>query len=140
MVKKLGQFTKLGRFSFLNCPNFVTISFKVWKMEIFFFYIPSNPPPIVVRNSLTNKFFQKKVDDSVYFQQQKMQNWREEKGPGTLLFSSVLHNCFFLLLKIYRIVKFALQWSFVATLWINEVRGTCKMNIEMALKKRIVFL
>ena len=34
-----------------------------------------------------------------------MQNWREEKGTGTLLFASVLHN-FLLLLKIYRIVIF----------------------------------
>ena len=40
-VTKLGQFTKLGHFSFSNCPNFVT----------------SNPPPIAVRNSLTNKLF-----------------------------------------------------------------------------------
>ena len=32
--------------------------------------------------------------------------------------------------------EFALQWSFVTTLWINEVGGTCKMNIEMALKSR----
>ena len=30
--------------------------------------------------------------------------------------------------------EFALQRSFVVILWINEVGGTCKMNIEMALK------
>ena len=32
--------------------------------------------------------------------------------------------------------EFALQWYFVATLWINEVGGACKMNIKMALKSR----
>ena len=32
--------------------------------------------------------------------------------------------------------EFALQWFFVATLWNNEVGGTCKMNIETALKSR----
>ena len=28
--------------------------------------------------------------------------------------------------------EFARQWSFVAILWINEVGGTCKMNIQIA--------
>ena len=50
-----------GHFSFLNCPNFVTIFCQVSKMEIIFFDIPSNPPPITVKNSLTNQFFQKKL-------------------------------------------------------------------------------
>ena len=58
MLTKLGQFTMLGHFSFLNCPNFVTIFCQVLKMEIIFFDIPSIPSPIAVRNSLTNKFFQ----------------------------------------------------------------------------------
>ena len=35
---------------------------------------------------------------------------------------------------------FALQRSFVVILWINEVGGTCKMNIEMALKSRSYIL
>ena len=48
-----------GHFSFLNCPNCVTIFCQVLKMEIIFFDIPSNPPPNAVRNSLTNIFFQK---------------------------------------------------------------------------------
>ena len=59
MLTKLGQFTKLGHFSFLNCPNFVIIFCQVLKMEIIFFDILSNPLPIAVRNSLTNQFFQK---------------------------------------------------------------------------------
>ena len=59
MVTKLGQFTKLGHFSFLNCPNLVTIFCQVLKMEIIFFDIPSNPLLIAVRNSLTNNFFPK---------------------------------------------------------------------------------
>ena len=46
-------------FRFLNCPNFVTLFCQVLKMEIIFFYIPSNPLPIAVRNSLTKQFFQK---------------------------------------------------------------------------------
>ena len=59
-----------GHFSFLNCPNFFTIFCQVLKIEIIFFYIPSNPPPIAIRYSLTNQFFQK-INDSVYFQQQQ---------------------------------------------------------------------
>ena len=53
-------------------------------MEIIFSDIPSNPPAIAVLNSLTNKFFQKNYD-SVYFQQKKVQNWREEKGHFSFL-------------------------------------------------------
>ena len=36
--------------------------------------------------------------------------------------------------------EFALQRSFVVILWIDEVGGTCKMNIEMALKSRSYIL
>ena len=36
--------------------------------------------------------------------------------------------------------EFALQRSFVISLWINEVGGTCKMNIEKALKSRSYIL
>ena len=61
MVTKLGQFTKLGHFSFINCPNFVSVFCQVLKMEIDFFDIPSNPPPIAIRNSLTNQFFQRNL-------------------------------------------------------------------------------
>ena len=58
--KKKCKTEEKGHFSFANCRNFVTIFCKVLKMEIIFFYIPSNPLPIAVRNSLTNQFFQKK--------------------------------------------------------------------------------
>ena len=80
MVTKLGQFTKLGDFSFLNCPNFVTIFCQILKMEIIFFYIPSHPPPIAVRSSLTNQFFQNNWQFCIFSKKNKMQNWREEKG------------------------------------------------------------
>ena len=36
--------------------------------------------------------------------------------------------------------EFAMQWSFVALLWTNEVGGTFKMNIDMALKWRSYIL
>ena len=36
--------------------------------------------------------------------------------------------------------ELALQWSFVAILWIIEVGGTCKTNIQMALKKEVIFI
>ena len=35
---------------------------------------------------------------------------------------------------------FALQRSFVVILWISEARGTCKMNIKMAIKSRSYIL
>ena len=69
MVTKLGQFTKLGPFStfqHFNCPNFVTIFCHVLKMEIIFFDIPSNTPSIAVRNSLTNWFFQTKLQFCIF--------------------------------------------------------------------------
>ena len=94
MVTKFRQFTKLGHFSFLNCPNVVTIFCQVLRMKIFFFDIPSNAPPIAVRNSLTNQFLQKNIGNSVYFQQQqKMQNWREESFQ--LFKLSKLYHFFF---------------------------------------------
>ena len=68
MVTKFGQFEKLKCPYFVNSPNFVTIFCRGLKMKIIFFDIPSKPPPIAVWNSLTNKFFQKKIDNSVYFQ------------------------------------------------------------------------
>ena len=43
---------------------------KGWKWK-YFFYIPSNPLPIVVRNSLTNKFFQKNWQFSIFSKQTK---------------------------------------------------------------------
>ena len=78
MVTKLGQFTNLGHFSFLNCLNFVTIICQILKMKIVFLS-PSYPPPIAVWNSLTNQFFQKKWWFCI-LSKKKMQNWREEKG------------------------------------------------------------
>ena len=113
IITKLGQFKKLKCPNFVNCPNFVTIFCCVLKMKFIFFYIPSYPPPIAVRNSVTNQFFQKNWQFCIFSTKKKfMQNWREEKGPGTLVFSSVLHN-FFLLLKIYKIVNFfgKIDWS-----------------------------
>ena len=77
MVTKLGQFTKLGHFSFLNCPNFVTIFCQVLKIEIIFLDIPSNPPPIVVQNSLTNKFFQTNLWICIFSKKKKCKT--EEK-------------------------------------------------------------
>ena len=64
--------------------------------ENIFFDIPRYPPPIAVPNSLPNQFFQKNLRFCIFSTTKKiMQNWREEKGPGTLLFPSVLHNFFF---------------------------------------------
>ena len=61
-----------GPFSFLNCPNFVTIFCQVLKMKkIKFFDIPSNPPPIAVRNSLTNLLFPKKFTFLYIFKKKK---------------------------------------------------------------------
>ena len=71
MVTKLRQFTNLGHFSFLNCPNFVPIFCQVVKMKTIFFDIPSYPPPIAVRNSLTNQFFQKKLTILYIFNKKK---------------------------------------------------------------------
>ena len=79
MVTKLGQFTKLGHFSFLNCPNFVIIFFQVLKMEIFFFDIPSHPPPIAVLNSLTNQFFQKKLRFCIFSKNKKKCKTEEKR-------------------------------------------------------------
>ena len=102
MVTKLGQFTKLGHLSFLNCPNFVTIFCQILKMDIIFFDIPSNPPLIAVRNSLTDQFFQKN-DNSVYFrgkkEEKKMQIWREEKGHFSFLNCSNFVTIFCQVLK-----------------------------------------
>ena len=36
--------------------------------------------------------------------------------------------------------EFDLQWSFLANLWISEIGGTRKTNIQMALKSRIFIL
>ena len=85
MVTKLGQFTKLGHFSFLNCPNIVTIFCPVLKTQIIVLDIPSNPPPIVVQNSLANQFFQKKMMILYIFNNKKVQNWREENGHFSFL-------------------------------------------------------
>ena len=71
--------------------------FKTWqKMETKFrkwklFFLISLAIPCPSRSGIHWPIiFSKKNDDSVYFQQQKkVQNWREEKGPGTLLWSSV---------------------------------------------------
>ena len=104
METKFGQFKKLKCLKFVNCPNFVTIFCRVLKIKIIFFDIPSNPPHIAVWNSLTNHFFQKNWRFCIFSlkNKKKVQNWRKEKCPGTLLFSSVLH---FFWLKIYRIVN-----------------------------------
>ena len=94
MVTKLGQFTKLGHFSFLNCPNIVTIFCPVLKTQIIVLDIPSNPPPIVVQNSLANQFFQKKNDDSVYFQQQKNAKLKIREGSFQLFkLSKLCYHC-----------------------------------------------
>ena len=85
METKFGQFKKLKCPNFVNCPNFVTIFCRVLKMKIIFLDIPSNPPPIAVRNSLTNQFFQKNWRFCIFSTTKKVQNWREEKGPGTSL-------------------------------------------------------
>ena len=78
MVTKLGQFTKLGHFSFLNCQNFVTIFCQVLKIEIIFYDIPSNPPPIADRNSLTNQFFQKNLQFCIFSKKEEKLQRREE--------------------------------------------------------------
>ena len=60
--------------------------------------------------------------------------------PG---FSYLCPNKFFLHHKYAKkgfYIEFALQGSFVAILWINEVGGTCEMNIQMALKSRSYIL
>ena len=74
----MGQFTKLGHFSFLNCLNFGTIFCQVLKMKIIFFDITSNLPPIAVRNSLTNQFFQKNWRFCI-FSKKKKKKKNEEK-------------------------------------------------------------
>ena len=81
---KVGTIYKVGTFQLFKLFKLCYHFCQVLKMEIIFFYIPSNPPPIAVRNSLTNQFFQKKIDDSVYLKK-KMQNWREEKGHFSFL-------------------------------------------------------
>ena len=78
MVTKFGQFTELEHFSFLNCPNFVTIFCRILKIKIIFFDIPSYPPPIAVQNSLTNQFFQKKLTILYIFNKKRAKLKRRE--------------------------------------------------------------
>ena len=104
VVTKLGQFTKLGYFSFLKCPNFVTIFCQVLKKEINFFDIPSNPLLFAVRNSLTNQFFQKNWRFGIFSKtNKKVQNWREEMGHFIFLNcpSFVIISCQVLKMKIF---------------------------------------
>ena len=89
MVTKFGQFKKLKCPNFVNCPNFVTIFSCVLKMKIIFLISLAIPCP--TRSGIHWQInFSQKIDDSVYFQKKKIHNWREEKGPGTLLFSSLV--------------------------------------------------
>ena len=116
METKLGQFTKLGHFSFLNCPNFVTIFFQVLKMEIIFFYILSNPPSIAVQNSLTNQFSQKSWQLCI-FSTKKVQNWREEKGHFSFL------NCPNFVIIFCQVLKMEI-YIFLISLAIPRPSGT----------------
>ena len=84
MATKLGQFTKLGHFSFFNCPNFVTIFCRVLKIKIFLFDIPSYPPPIAVRNSLTDKFFQKNWRFCIFSTKKKNAKLKRREGSFQL--------------------------------------------------------
>ena len=59
-----------GHFSFLSCPNYVTIFCQVLKTEIIFLDIPGNSSPIADLNTLTNQF-SKKNDVSIYFQKRR---------------------------------------------------------------------
>ena len=132
MVTKFWQFKELKCPNFVNCPNFVTIFCRVLKMKIIFCDIPSNSRPSRSGIHWQNQFFFKKIDDSVYFQRkEKVQNWREEKGPGTLIFSSGLN---FLLLKIYRIVNF-----FGKNWLVNEFRTLIGGGL-LGISQKIIFL
>ena len=103
MVRKLGQFKKLGHFSFLKCLNLVSIFCRVLKMKIIILISLAIPRPL--RSGINWPInFSNKIYDSVYFQQQKKaHNWREEKGHFSfvncpnfvIIFCQVLKISFF---------------------------------------------
>ena len=68
-VTKLGQFTKLGpfykSFSFLNCPNFVTIFCRILKTNIFFQNRFGYTPPFC-RREFTDQSILSKIEVSGY--------------------------------------------------------------------------
>ena len=75
MVTKLGQFTKLGHFSFLNCPKFVIIFCQVLKMEMIFFLYPYQSPAHRGPEFIDQYIFPKKLTILYIFKKlKKMQN------------------------------------------------------------------
>ena len=107
MVTKLGQFTKLGHFSFLNCPNFVTIFCCVLKRKIIFFQSPQLFPAHRRPEFIDQSILSKKIMFLYIFKEKE----KNTSFSGNLLYISVLH--FLLLLKIYRKVNFfgKIDWS-----------------------------
>ena len=106
MVTKLGQFTKLGHFSFLNCTNFVIIFCQVLKMKIIFFDIPSDPPAFAVRNSLTNKFFQKNSRFCIFSKNKN--KWKTEEKRRVISAFKIVQTLLPFVIKFWKWRKFFL--------------------------------
>ena len=81
--------------------------FQVLKMEIIFFYIPSNPPPIAVRNSLTNQFFQINWQFCIF--KKKNAKLKRREGSFQLFKLSKLYYHFFLQVLKMEIIFFLIS-------------------------------
>ena len=99
------------------------------KWNKFFFDIPSNPPPIPVRNSLTNKFFQKKIDVSVYFQNKIIRtSW---------WFLTICPNTFSESINFFLFFFFIVFWPQVSNFFMQFLVGHTK--IDLSKTEKLIF-
>ena len=100
-VTKLGQFTKLGHFSFFKLSKLCSHFLSSFENGNNFFLYPQQSPAHSGPEFIDQSIFPKKIDDFVYFQQQqKNAKLKRREGSFQLFKLSKLFTIFCQVLKI----------------------------------------